>query len=135
MPEEENVLSYTENDGVYTFDGGEKYKKLRLEFKRLRRDRGGKVYGTVVLLSDGAVLGLDDGDLEGGPVRARLARAGAQRDSGDTVVIENLSDRCRFRAPKGEFRPRRPHQTGVAAPCELPEEGAPAWYRGCGGPV
>ena len=82
------MIPYSIHNGAYIFPGD----LCQLTVTQVSRDRWGRIHGTAVIQTvDGsAYLALDHGDLTSGLFRSRLASQAAQRNSGDTVKIENF---------------------------------------------
>ena len=82
------MSTYTYEDGVYTFH----HEHCQLQVSQIDVDRHGRMYGTVALLTpDGeAYLAQDWGDIQSGLFQNRLASQAARRNSGDSMVIENI---------------------------------------------
>lgn len=79
---------YTSANGTFTFPGQE----CQIQIRNIQRDRFGRFFCDIaVLMPDGmSHLALDHGDLSSGRFRNGIAGQAAQRNSRDTIKIENL---------------------------------------------
>ena len=82
------MIPYTVHNGWYIFPD----ELYQLRVSQVSRDRFNRIFAYVTVQThDGsAYLGMDHGDLTSGQFRNRLAAQSAQRNSGDTLKIENL---------------------------------------------
>lgn len=80
--------SYTHEDGVYTF----RHEHCMLQVSQIDVDRYGRIFGTALLLTPEGegYLAQERGDIQSGLFQGRLASQAARRNSGDTMLIENI---------------------------------------------